>query len=63
MVLKTLNKRSRIAYRTDEVVYVLGFADIEKDDWYFKLGRTTDITRVICNGIDVDVRREGQRTI
>ncbi|WEW60053.1 hypothetical protein PRK78_005537 [Emydomyces testavorans] len=33
---------------------VSGFGRIEKGQWYFKVGRTTDITYGVCNGVAAD---------
>lgn len=37
--------------------YAQRFASLEPGRWYFKMGRTTDITTGICHGIEVDINR------
>lgn len=38
-----------------------GFSDIVKGGWYFKVGRTSEITTGICNGTEATVKIEEER--
>ena len=58
--VRIFDRQSHVVYEDGEVVYARKFVKIKKDEWYYKLGRTTDLTTGICNGIEVDVQREGQ---
>jgi hypothetical protein len=40
--------------------YARFFAGIEKGEWYFKIGRTTNITTGLCHGTEVEVSCQGQ---
>lgn len=41
---------------------VFDFGQIEKGEWYFKLGRTTGLTTGICHGTESHVNLGGERT-
>ena len=42
--------------------YIAGIGNIEKGQWYFKVGRTTNFTAGICSGVEAYVNMAGYRT-
>lgn len=63
-LLNYLPQHDRKLHTTGERMFSLppvagNFGEMQKDGWYYKLGRTTGITVGKCNGTEIEINRVG----